>query len=288
MDTFLVYCYTSVYELADDIAQKTNGGLFWYCQTAHFLLVINAVKANWDSSVAKTQPLLTWLLSMICCFGGGIMVKLFVGGKPLACFDDNLLFTWATVIWWLVFYFPLNGVSKLMSNTVVVSVLSLFKEILRSRKVIKGVTLGTDAYPNSLISPIFLGVVGSCGGSFLKSSATLFNSQWTPNSIIKYKASFVTRCCLVFSVFHVMLATGVLSDTYISHNLIALCQACVVYLLTMIQRFMPGFDPTNLLEQTFSLVFISAPEHLCSLAGFGAAAPKSEPAPKSKTSKKKD
>lgn len=250
---------------ADDLARETSHGLFWYCQISHFLLVINGVKLSWSGSKAKSLPHLTWILSMICCYGGGMIAKLLVGGKPLVCFDDNATLMCATLIWWLVFYFPFDYVSKMLSNTVVLSVLYLFKEVLRSRKVIKGVTMGLESYPDSFFSPLLLGAVASCGGSFLKGGTTLITRQWTPKSILTYKASFVTRCCLFFSLLHILYENNVISEDICSHNLIALAQAVVVYLLTMIRKFYPTIDPTDYCEKSFSYFFCKGPEKLIKL-----------------------
>jgi len=254
--------FDTVQHVADDIYSTISGDLFLYFQAAHFLLVINGVKSSWNNKVSKEQPFLTWCLSMTCCFGGGVIVKLLSGGKPLAGLNDNTSVLLASVIWWGVFYFPLNLVSNLMKYKSIGCILYLFKELLRSKKVVKGVTIGLQAYPDSVLSPIILGVVASCGGSFIKSSSTLFNSQWNSQSIVNYRASFVTKFCLMFSFCHVLCAYEFLPVKYFNHDLVALCQAVVLYFVTISKKFDINFDITECIEPWFCFLFISMPENI--------------------------
>jgi len=257
--------FDTIQSVADDVYSEVSGDLFLYFQAAHFLLVINGVKSSWSGKASREQPFLTWCLSMTCCFGGGVLVKLLSGGKALAGLNDNTSVLLATFIWWAVFYFPMNVVGNLMKYKSVGCVLYLFKELLRSKKVVKGVTIGLEAYPESVLSPIILGVVASCGGSFIKSSSTLINSQWNSSSIAYYRASFVTKFCLLFSFFHVLFAYEVLPESYFSHEVIALCQAVVLYFITVFKKFDINFDISESIEPIFSFFFMTMPENLALL-----------------------
>jgi len=254
--------FDTVRSVADNVYSEMSGDLFLYFQAAHFLLVVNGVKSSWSGKASKEQPFLTWCLSMTCCFGGGVLVKLLSGGKALAGLNDNASVLLASFVWWAVFYFPMNVVGNLMKYKSVGCVLYLFKELLRSKKVVKGVTIGLEAYPESVLSPILLGVIASCGGSFIKSSSTLINSQWSPSSIAHYRASFVTKFCLLFSFFHVLFAYEVLPESYFSHEAIALCQAVVLYFVTAFKKFDINFDITESVEPCFCFLFIKMPEYL--------------------------
>ena len=140
---------------------------------------------------------------------GGVAVNLLVGNQPLAVFENNDAVLQACVIWFLIFYTPRNLFTRTLNKISIFGVVLLCKEILRAKKVQKGVTIGHKAYSASLLNPIILGVVASCGGGFIKNSSNLFTSLWTTDSIKSYSSSFITKTCILTSFFH----SFILEDT---------------------------------------------------------------------------
>jgi len=248
--------------LADDISDKTLNELVLPCQICHYILVIYGVKVKWNVCHAKYQPILTWLTSIICCFGGGIMVKMLTAQQPLTCFEDNDAVMYVTVLWIIIFYCPTDHIERAMCNVAVVSILSLLKELLRAKKVQKSVAIGYATYSGSLLNPVLLGVVGSCGGSFLKNSASLVTNQWNTNSITMYTTSYVTKTCFISSFFHLVHTHGWLDGDLFSHNMIALVQISLIYTTIVAQKMGVKFNAFDTIEVGLKKVFITLPKRI--------------------------
>nr|XP_002126697.1 trimeric intracellular cation channel type 1B.1 isoform X1 [Ciona intestinalis] len=243
----------NIQELAHYLSELTSTTLSVPCQLAHFVLVICGVKQCWVEKHYRSQPATTWCLSMICCFGGGCLVNLFVGKPMLMPLANTEALTLATLVWWLVFYTPRNAFQVTTQWFPVSVVTMLLKELIRTKKIIKGVTLAQAVYPSSNIICTFLGMLAACGGGFLKNFAFLFSSQWNGNSIQNLQCSVVTKFCTLFSFLYVLQMNGHISQ---SIELIALVQATSLFAFLVGNKLQMVNDPFSTAEKVLCGIFV--------------------------------
>nr|XP_039256857.1 trimeric intracellular cation channel type B-like [Styela clava] len=168
------------------IADATNNLIVYLAtiiEIAHYTLVIYGVRNDWDVNKARKQPVATWLMSIACCYGGGMIISVCVGKPALTPLSNNQSVLMMTIVWWHIFYSPKDVIYNLSSWKPAMLVIVLGKEMIRTRKIIKGVKLGRGAFPDSLLICTILGMFGACGGGFVKNAATFVRKQWNHETV---------------------------------------------------------------------------------------------------------
>uniref|UniRef100_H2Z018 Uncharacterized protein n=1 Tax=Ciona savignyi TaxID=51511 RepID=H2Z018_CIOSA len=190
---------------------------------------------------------------MACCFGGGCLVNLCVGKPPLMPFNNSEAIFLASLVWWLVFYTPKNAFHFTVQWLPVSTMIMLLKELLRTKKIMKGVMLARSVYPSSYLICTLLGMLAACGGGFIKNLALLLTSQWSPNSIKTFQLSVLTKLCLLFSFVYVMQINGFVT---LPLEVIALLQATTIFAYTIGNRLKMTIDPFATVESIMCSIFV--------------------------------
>ncbi|XP_077966432.1 trimeric intracellular cation channel type 1B.2-like [Styela clava] len=190
------------------IADATNNLIVYLAtiiEIAHYTLVIYGVRNDWDVNKARKQPVATWLMSIACCYGGGMIISVCVGKPALTPLSNNQSVLMMTIVWWHIFYSPKDVIYNLLSWKPAMLVIVLGKEMIRTRKIIKGilegVKLGRGAFPDSLLICTILGMFGACGGGFVKNAATFSNKaqpsvlSTLQSTTSRNPADLIQHCC---------------------------------------------------------------------------------------------
>ncbi|XP_077966404.1 trimeric intracellular cation channel type B-like [Styela clava] len=170
------------------IADATNNLIVYLAtiiEIAHYTLVIYGVRNDWDVNKARKQPVATWLMSIACCYGGGMIMSVCVGKPALTPLSNNQSVLMMTIVWWHIFYSPKDVIYNLLSWKPAMLVIVLGKEMIRTTKIIK-------AFPDSLLICTILGMFGACGGGFVKNAATFVRKQWNHETSNKAQSSVLS------------------------------------------------------------------------------------------------
>ncbi|XP_077966409.1 trimeric intracellular cation channel type B-A-like [Styela clava] len=235
------------------IADATNNLIVYLAtiiEIAHYTLVIYEVRNDWDVNKARKQPVVTWLMSIACCYGGGMIISVCVGKPALTPLSNNQSVLMMTIVWWHIFYSPKDVIYNLLSWKPAMLVIVLGKEMIRTRKIIKGISegvkLGRGAFPDSLLICTILGMFGACGGGFVKNAATFVRKQWNHETVKSIHLATVTKLSLLFSLLYNLQLLGILP---ISFNTVVLLQLTVMFLISASSKFGVNFDPFHRIEK---------------------------------------
>nr|XP_039259326.1 trimeric intracellular cation channel type B-A-like isoform X4 [Styela clava] len=231
------------------IADATNNLIVYLAtiiEIAHYTLVIYGVRNDWDVNKARKQPVATWLMSIACCYGGGMIISVCVGKPALTPLSNNQSVLMMTIVWWHIFYSPKDVIYNLLSWKPAMLVIVLGKEMIRTRKIMKGVKLGRGAFPDSLLICTILGMFGACGGGFVKNAATFVRKQWNHETVKSIHLAIVTKLSLLFSLLYNLQLLGILP---ISFNTVVLLQLTVMFLISASSKFGVNFDPFHRIEK---------------------------------------
>jgi hypothetical protein len=119
---------------------------------------------------------------MLLCFGGGMVVHFLLGEPILDDFKSHQNLVLATICWYLVFFSPFDLFYKIVKFLPIKIVLSVCKELQRSRKIYDGVVHAIHIYPNSYVIIILVGAMKGAGSGFLQIVDRFNRGFFLPNS----------------------------------------------------------------------------------------------------------
>ncbi|CAI5441016.1 unnamed protein product [Caenorhabditis angaria] len=141
------------------------------------------------SIFSRKHPLSCWLSSMLMCFADAFLANFLLGEPVIAPFkrhDDVIL---ATIIWYLVFYAPFDGIYKLAKITPIKCVLGVMKRAHAAK-----------LYPNSYLVQILVGTAKGAGNGIIRTLEQLVRGVWIPGQNEILRPSFATKACVVASI----------------------------------------------------------------------------------------
>ncbi|RCN51897.1 hypothetical protein ANCCAN_01985 [Ancylostoma caninum] len=243
--------------LLDAGAQLHRLKMFPYFDIAHYVLMICEVRDDLATSAglfSRKHPLSCWLSSMLMCFADSFLANFLLGEPVIAPFkrhDDIVL---ATIIWYLVFYAPFDGIYKLSKVMPIKCVLSVMKEVKRAYKVTHGVSHAAKLYPSSYIVQILVGTAKGAGSGILKTVEQLVRGVWLPNHNEALRPSFATKACLVASIVLALEKNSV----YITapHDIVYLCVVGFFVYFKLSAILLHVTDPFAPIENLFCAVFM--------------------------------
>ncbi|XP_043952471.1 trimeric intracellular cation channel type B [Gambusia affinis] len=198
MATVLNFYEAAVDELSDGLVDLP---LYPYFEIAHYIVSVLALREEPGARVlSRTSPLTCWFSSMLNCFGGALLTAILLAQPPIQLFinsDDILL---ASVIWYLIFYSPLDGVYRFTAMLPIKVVLSVMKEVTRSKKILSGITLAKSKYQDNLPIMISIAWAKGAGGGLLSSFDQFVRGIWIPEKNELIRMSYATRITLIGAV----------------------------------------------------------------------------------------
>ncbi|XP_051734168.1 trimeric intracellular cation channel type B [Ctenopharyngodon idella] len=193
-----VFEFLNLNELALGLS---NLSMFPYFDMAHYIISVMSLREQPGAlDVSQRSPFACWFSSMLYCFGGAVLSALMMADAPVAPLSNTTNLLLASLMWYLVFYCPLDAVYSLASILPVRLVLTGMKEVTRTWKVLGGVTQAGRKYKDGLFVMIAVGWAKGAGGGLISNFEQLVRGVWKPETNELLKMSYPTKITLLGSV----------------------------------------------------------------------------------------
>ncbi|XP_056587906.1 trimeric intracellular cation channel type B [Triplophysa dalaica] len=193
-----VFGFLNLNELALGLSQIS---LFPFFDMAHYIVSVMSLREQPGAlEVSQRSPLACWFSSMLYCFAGAILSALMMADAPIAPLSNSTNLLLATLMWYLVFYCPLDVVYSLASIFPLRLVLTGMKEVTRTWKVLGGVTQAGKKYKDGLFVMIAVGWAKGAGGGLISNFEQLVRGVWKPETNELLKMSYPTKVTLLGAV----------------------------------------------------------------------------------------
>ncbi|XP_014911004.1 trimeric intracellular cation channel type B [Poecilia latipinna] len=200
---------SSLDELSDGLA---NLPMFPYFEIAHYIVSVLALREQQGAiGLSRISPLACWVSSMLHCFGGAVLSGFMLAEPPIAPLSNSNNILLASIIWYLVFYCPMDLVYSFTTLLPVRVVLSAMKEVTRTWKILGGVTLAQDKYQDNLLIMIAIGWARGAGGGLISNFEQLVRGIWRPETNELIRMSYPTKITLMGAVLFALQETQYLS-----------------------------------------------------------------------------
>ncbi|XP_061656887.1 trimeric intracellular cation channel type B isoform X1 [Syngnathoides biaculeatus] len=188
----------SLDELSHGLA---NLSMFPYFDMAHYVVSVMALREQPGAlEVSRVSPLACWFSSMLYCFGGAVLSGIMLAEPPVAPLSNGSGVLLASILWYLVFYCPLDLVYGWAALPPLRLVLSGMKEVTRTWKVLGGVTQARGKYKDGLLVMIAIGWARGAGGGLISNFEQLVRGVWKPETNELLKMSYPTKVTLIGAV----------------------------------------------------------------------------------------
>ncbi|XP_028274280.1 trimeric intracellular cation channel type B isoform X2 [Parambassis ranga] len=144
---------------------------------------------------------------MLFCFGGAVLSGIMLAEPTVAPLSNSTSVLLASVIWYLVFYCPMDLLYSCAALLPLRLVLSGMKEVTRTWKVLGGVTQAQSKYKDSLLVMIAIGWARGAGGGLISNFEQLVRGVWKPESNELLKMSYPTKITLIGAVLFALQQT---------------------------------------------------------------------------------
>lgn len=185
-----------------------NLSMFPYFDMAHYIVSVMALREQPGAlEVSRVSPLACWFSSMLFCFGGAVLSGIMLAEPAVAPLSNSTSVLLASIIWYLVFYCPMDLVYCCAALLPLRLVLSGMKEVTRTWKVLGGVTQAHSKYKDSLLVMIAIGWVRGAGGGLISNFEQLVRGVWKPETNELLKMSYPTKITLIGAVLFALQQT---------------------------------------------------------------------------------
>ncbi|XP_012724452.2 trimeric intracellular cation channel type B [Fundulus heteroclitus] len=182
--------------------------MFPYFDMAHYIVSVMALREQPGAlAVSRVSPLACWFSSMLYCFGGAVLSGIMLAEPPVAPLSNGTGVLLASIIWYLVFYCPMDVVYSCAALLPLRLVLSAMKEVTRTWKVLGGVTQAHNKYKDSLLVMIAIGWARGAGGGLISNFEQLVRGVWKPETNELLKMSYPTKVTLMGAVLFALQQT---------------------------------------------------------------------------------
>ncbi|XP_029941199.1 trimeric intracellular cation channel type B [Salarias fasciatus] len=185
-----------------------NLSMFPYFELSHYVVSIMALREQPGAvEVSRVSPLACWFSSMLFCFGGAVLSGIMLAEPPVAPLSNSTSVLLASVVWYLVFYCPMDLVYCCAALLPLRLVLSGMKEVTRTWKVLGGVTQAHNKYKDGLLVMIAVGWARGAGGGLISNFEQLVRGVWKPETNELLKMSYPTKITLIGAVLFALQQT---------------------------------------------------------------------------------
>ncbi|XP_076614631.1 trimeric intracellular cation channel type B isoform X1 [Chaetodon auriga] len=185
-----------------------NLSMFPYFDMAHYIVSVMALREQPGAlEVSRVSPLACWFSSMLFCFGGAVLSGVMLAEPPVAPLTNSTSVLLASIIWYLVFYCPMDLVYCCAALLPLRLVLSGMKEVTRTWKVVGGVTQAQSKYNDSLLVMIAIGWARGAGGGLISNFEQLVRGVWKPETNELLRMSYPTKITLIGAVLFALQQT---------------------------------------------------------------------------------
>ncbi|XP_019746083.1 trimeric intracellular cation channel type B isoform X2 [Hippocampus comes] len=185
-----------------------NLSMFPFFDMAHYVVSVMALREQPGAlEVSRASPLACWFSSMLYCFGGAVLSGIMLAEPPVAPLSNGTAVLLASLLWYLVFYCPLDLVYGCAALPPLRLVLSGMKEVTRTWKVLGGVTQARSKYKDGLLVMIAIGWARGAGGGLIRNFEQLVRGVWKPETNELLKMTYPTKVTLIGAVLFALQQT---------------------------------------------------------------------------------
>lgn len=185
-----------------------NLSMFPYFDMAHYIVSVMSLREQPGAlEVSRASPLACWFSSMLFCFGGAVLSGIMLAEPLVAPLSNSTSVLLASIVWYLVFYCPMDLVYCCAALLPLRLVLSGMKEVTRTWKVLGGVTQAHSKYKDSLLVMIAIGWAKGAGGGLISNFEQLVRGVWKPETNELLKMSYPTKITLIGAVLFTLQQT---------------------------------------------------------------------------------
>ncbi|XP_056376286.1 trimeric intracellular cation channel type B [Hyla sarda] len=175
--------------------------MFPYFDGAHYVVsVLSAREQAGAVDVASRSPFASWFSAMLCCFGGGILSSMLLAEPPIAVLSNSTNIIYASVIWYMVYYSPLDLFYRCFCFLPLRIIAAAMKEVTRTWKILAGVTQADSRFKDALLVMVANGWAKAAGGGLISNFEQLVRGVWKPESNELLKMSYPVKISLVGSI----------------------------------------------------------------------------------------
>lgn len=175
--------------------------MFPYFDGAHYLVsVLSAREQAGAVDVASRSPFASWFSAMLCCFGGGILSSFMLAEPPIAILSNSTNIIYATVVWYMVYYFPSDLFYKCFCFLPLRVIAAAMKEVTRTWKIVAGVVQAQSRFKDVLLVMVANGWAKAAGGGLISNFEQLVRGVWKPENNELLKMSYPVKISLVGSI----------------------------------------------------------------------------------------
>jgi len=213
---------------------------------------------------AKKNPLASWFVAVTSMFSGGIMANFLLGKAMPETYFDVYGLGLATVVWYLVFFAPMEFAANLGNNQYVNAVLLVLKEVHRARGVQAGAAAAVAAHAgNPVAFVVIAGMAGSGGPWLVHPMLSCFTNGFMPLDSEFFRPGFATKYAFLSAgafLLHHLGYIGVGSSTLL----------LIVFVLGALGQLLMHFnvtgDPTEKVEAIACNIAYELPNEIANKA----------------------
>ncbi|XP_018601954.1 trimeric intracellular cation channel type B-like isoform X2 [Scleropages formosus] len=192
---------------------------------------------------------------MLHCFGGAVLSGLMLAQPSVAPLSNTGSVLLASLVWYLVFYCPLDLVYRCAAFLPIRLVLSSMKEVSRTWKVLGGVTQARSQYKDGLLVMVAVGWARGAGSGLIGNFEQLVRGVWKPETNELLKMSYPTKVTLMGAVLFTLQQAGRLPIE--EHHLVFVYTVFLVYSKVWMMLTGSASSPLAPLEAAMYRVFFA-------------------------------
>ncbi|KAH8862728.1 Trimeric intracellular cation channel type 1B.1 [Schistosoma japonicum] len=183
----------------DDVASSIfKLRMYPYFDIANYILMSISVKEDTPQSgsvsFSRRHPFSCWLATMLMCFGGAILSSFITGSPLFECFDDTVSILTATIVWYLINYFPFDLIYRFCKILPVRLLVCSLKEVQRAKKISIGIHHGLHLFPKSPVMCVLLGLLKGVGSLYMHPVSNYILGIWEMKNNPFLNINFVRAC----------------------------------------------------------------------------------------------
>ncbi|TNN19974.1 Trimeric intracellular cation channel type 1B isoform 2 [Schistosoma japonicum] len=191
----------------DDVASSIfKLRMYPYFDIANYILMSISVKEDTPQSgsvsFSRRHPFSCWLATMLMCFGGAILSSFITGSPLFECFDDTVSVLTATIVWYLINYFPFDLIYRFCKILPVRLLVCSLKEVQRAKKISIGIHHGLHLFPKSPVMCVLLGLLKGVGSLYMHPVSNYILGIWEMKNNPFLNINFTTKISLLAAIVY--------------------------------------------------------------------------------------
>lgn len=245
------------YEIFDSYAEQlAKLPMLPVLQCIHYIIMNLKLRMGEGAlSFAYSHPMSSWVSSILTCFAGTFLTNFLLGNSLLSPLTDLEQIAILSVIWYLVFFCPLDLFTKVFMLKPLWIALLVVKEAHRAKNILKGVEISSTLYHDAWLVMIAVGTAKGAGSRLLRPVVMFAQGKVDAVNEALYP-SFVTKLSIVGSILFIVVQKRIVAFTTAE---VLLGITCVGAFLQVLMYLSNTSDPFTYLEKAVAAVLFKEP-----------------------------